>query len=137
MTVGETREALFQWFESNESFALERDYSKLVLITDTTDEEKKAGIKAALTDFVELSFVKESEYEGVTYHFLIQPFHSMEQNITLNSQTALSVSKSINNFCELINDHRDWCDCKNVSEKDILNLTSIIQMMYDKNEDLS
>lgn len=132
MTVSEARGALFGWFEKQDSFCLERDYSKLLLITDTSDEEKKAGILGALEDFIETGFVKKAEYEGVAYYILSKPFSAFDQHITINAQTAQMVSRSINNFCQVMGDKRDWCDVNNVSERDVINLTNIIHIISER-----
>ena len=134
MTISEARSALFDWFEKNESFSLERDYSKLILITDCEDQEKKAGVDCALRDFVDAEFLKVSEYEGISYFFLVKPFSSYEQDITLNAETCAAVSRSINDFCEVLDDNRDWCDPRNVREKDVFNLTNIITILCNKKD---
>ena len=135
MTLSDAREALFHWFQDHGSFSLERDASKLLLITDDGDEEKKACILAALESFMEASVVNRGSYEDTNYYFLIRPFDSMEQNIQLNAQTAVCVSRCINTFCGAIGDNRDWSDPTSITEKDIYNLTNIIDIMSLKKDD--
>tara|TARA_Y100000310_G_C20225070_1_gene597534 strand:- start:149 stop:556 length:408 start_codon:yes stop_codon:yes gene_type:complete len=135
MTLSDAREALFQWFEQSGSFSLERDASKLLLITDGGDEEKKACILATLQDFIDAGMIKRGVYEDIEYYFLIRPFEAMEQQIQLNAQTARTVSKCINNFCDILQDQRDRCDPTNVTERDVFNLTNIIEILSVKDKD--
>ena len=126
MTISDARQALFVWYDKNDSFCLERDYSKLILIHDGEDDEKKACVLGALKNFEEATLISKSEYGETEYYFLIKPFATLEQNVTLNAQTATLVSSNINQFCELINDNRDFCDPTEINEKDIYNLINII-----------
>jgi hypothetical protein len=135
MTLSDARESLFLWFERQGSFSLERDVSKLLLITDSGDEEKKACVLAALRDFTDAGMIRCGTYEDVEYYFLVRPFEAMEQNIQLNSQTARCVSTCINNFCDVLQDHRDRCDPTNITEKDVFNLTNIIEILSVKDQD--
>ena len=140
MTISDVRTALFGWYEENEAFCLEKDFFKLMLITDGTEGEKKAAILAGLEDFENASLIKSSKYEDITYYFLVKPFSALEQSVSLNAQSVLAVSTCINEFCEVIEDKRDWCDPMNITEKDVYNLTNIISIQrarLTKADDLS
>ena len=126
MTVNDARQALFSWYDKNDSFVIERDYTKLLLINEEGNEEKKACISAALGDFEKAGLVTSSTYGENEYHILIKPFSTIEQTLSLNAQTATMVSQEVNEFCRLIEDDRDVCDPTDVKEKDIYNLINII-----------
>ena len=127
MTVIDARASLFSWFESNDSFSLERDCSKLILIHDGEIEEKKACVLAALSDFITADLLSKSEYDGTEFFFLQRPFKSMDQSVSLNAVVATNVSEEVNKFCELIDDDREHCDPTSIQERDIGNLINIIR----------
>ncbi len=127
MTVIDARGSLFSWFESNDSFCLERDCSKLILIHDGEDGEKKACVLAALSEFIDADLLSKSEYGDIEFFFLKRPFASMDQTVSLNAVVAASVSEEVNNFCQLINDERDFCDPTSIRERDVGNLINIIR----------
>ena len=127
MTVIDARSSLFSWFETNDSFCLERDTSKLILIHDGEDGEKKACVLAALSDFIEADLLSKSTYGDKDFFFLKRPFSSLEQTVSLNAVVATSVSEEVNRFCTLIDDSRDYCDPTSIQERDIGNLVNIIK----------
>jgi len=129
MTIDDARNALWDWFESHDSFQLERDVSKLILIHDEGEEEKRACVRGALKDFAETALVKESVEEQTAYYILNKPIDMYEQTVSLNFVTAKQVALTVNNFCEAVGDKTDWVDRSNVQEKDIRSLIAIISLL--------
>jgi hypothetical protein len=129
MTIDDARNALWDWFETHDSFQLERDVSKLLLIHDESDEEKRACVRGALKDFAETALVKESIESQTTYYILNKPIDMYEQTVSLNFVTAKQVALTVNSFCEAIGDKTDWVDRSSVQEKDVRSLIAIINIL--------
>jgi len=128
MTILETKLKLYDWFEKNHSFEIERDAVKFLSIVEEP-EACRAAVLIALKEFVNIGFAKVETWEDKEYYILEKPLDSYEQTVTLNSQTARYVSEMINTFCEVLDDRRDVCDPLGVREKDIQNLCNIITML--------
>jgi hypothetical protein len=135
MTIDDVRNALWSWFESNDSFEIERDGSKLLLLTDGEMDEKQAGIKCALADFAESGVVKKCEHKEKTYYILTKSIDMYEQSVSLNFVTARQLALTVNNFCEVIGDKTDWVDRESVQEKDVRSLIAIINILEEKLKD--
>ena len=62
---------------------------------------------------------------------------SLEQNIKVDQETAIKVSKVINRFCDDINDHKDISDPTSIRPKDILHLALILEAWQNEKNDNS
>ena len=134
MTVLETKLKLYDWFETNDSFEIERDAVKFLSIVEEP-EACRAAVIAALKDFVKFEMCRVESWEDKEYYILEKPLDSYVQTLELNSQTAKYISEHINSFCQLLNDNRDVCDPSNVREKDVINLCNIISMLKSSPDD--
>jgi len=132
MTIDDAKSALWDWFESNDSFEIERDSSKLLLLTDGETEEKDACVIGALGDFVEMKFVKRCQYKDKEYYILEKPIEMYEQTVSINHVTAKQFALTVNNFCEAIGDKTDWVTRGNIQEKDIRSLIAIINILEER-----
>lgn len=133
MTIFDACGQLFQWFSEKNIFEMNSNFKDIFPISE--DENKdKAILKAALKDLVKMEMVVEEEVAGNTYYILRKPLDSMEQDIQVSHSLAMRISEIINRFCEKINDDRDQCDWKNITEKDITNLANIISYYYSIEE---
>lgn len=121
MTIVEAANKILEHFNRKEFFCMEEDYKNLMEISETPDEDKIAFI-LALEDLEKNDFVKSHTFNKKRIYILKKPLNSFDQNITLGGFTCNMIGKVINDFCDKIKDKRDYCDAKNINEKDIRNL---------------
>lgn len=130
MTILDASNRLFEHFSKKDSFNIETDYTNLMQISETPDEDKIAFI-LALEEMEKTEFIKSHQIGKKKIYILKKPFASYEQNIVIAGLTCNLVAKVINEFCDKIKDKRDYCDAKNITEKDIRNLMFLASMARD------
>jgi hypothetical protein len=133
MTVLEASGTLYQWFSENDSFCLEKDFLKIIPITDSPKRDR-AAILSALKDLEEAHLIAGSSHEDTEYWILRKSFASFEQSVSISADVALTVSLMINKFCDIIGDEKQTCDATNITEQDIKNLIFITNLMSNKDE---
>ena len=114
MTVFEASTALFLWFSENDSFNMKKDFSKVVLVTESPEEDK-AAVELGLKKWEEMNMVEKSG----DYWVLAKKLTAMEQTVTINSETALMISTFTSKYAELLNDTSYECDPGAIQEKDV------------------
>ena len=135
MTVFEAEIELYKWFNENHSFEISRDFPRIVLVTDSPEDDK-AAVLSALKEFEINSLVSSSRWEDKDYWVLRRPFESVPQSVNINAGSALAISSIINNFCEITGDDTDRCDPKSIREQDIANLITICTLAWqEENKD--
>jgi hypothetical protein len=120
MTILEASASLFSWFAEHDSFNMDNDFQKIVVVTESPDEDK-AAINLGLKKWEEMNMVERSG----DYWVLSRKLATMEQNITINSETALIISTFNSKYAELVKDNTYQCDPTNIQEKDIQILLSL------------
>lgn len=135
MTIVEAANKLLEHFNKSHSFSMEDDYKNLVLISENPETDKITFI-LALEDLEKVDMIKSYTLGKKKTYILKKPFQSYEQSVVLSGLTASMVAHVINNFCDKIKDKRDYCDAKNISEKDIRNLAFLAELTTNKKEDL-
>ena len=120
MTIIDATNKLFDWFSDNDSFCMADDFQKLVLVTESRERDE-SSIKLALQNLQESHLVKQ---DG-NYWILNRPFQQWEQSVGINGPVSTAISKTINDFCDLIDDQTDRCDASDLKEKDIRNIVII------------
>ena len=136
MTILEASAHLYKWFNENDSFSIEKDFIKIVTITEEPNRDKVA-FKCALKQLKKMKMIRSefSPDDHIQYWILNKSFVSYEQNVTISPDLAITISDIINKFCEATNNDTDLCDPINVEEKDIKNLIYIANMLVtDKKE---
>jgi len=130
MTITDATNQLWSWFETHDSFELERDTDLLCSMNeefDTSDPEAtKATIELALERLKEMKFIDYAKRDDKAYYVLERSFDAFEQTVSINPHTAKFVQSEINEFCDILNDKTDYCETSNISEKEIRNLINII-----------
>ena len=126
MTVLDASLKLYNWFADNDSVILDRDFQKIILISDN-EKEDRACFAAALKDLEGQGMLAREEYDGVEYWILKQSFSSFEQNIKMGAHICKAIAEEINLFCDQIGDDTDRCDVTDLAEKDIINLLFMYQ----------
>jgi formyltetrahydrofolate synthetase len=126
MTIFDATTKLFSWFRENDSFSLDEDFQKMILISEEKERDS-ACIVAALRHLESVEFIKKEKIDEQEIWLLKRPFAQFEQTVEISAETALLVAEAINRFCDLIDDKTDYCDCTCVTEKDIRNLLIVYE----------
>ena len=137
MTIIEASSRLYQWFSENDSFSLDKDFIKIITITEEPNRDKVA-FKCALKRLDEMGMIKSefSPDDHLEYWVLNKAFLTFEQNVTVSPELAITVSDIINKFCEVTGNQIDVCDPSSIEEKDIKNLIYIANILVADKEDL-
>ena len=135
MNVIEAGGILYKWFSENDSFSVEKDFMKVVPITDEPNRDR-AAMLIALGDLREAQIVSNSTVGEEEYWILKRPYESYEQTVTITPDIALTISLMINRFCEIIGDNAEACDPTNIRAEDIKNLIYISNIMMDKKKNI-
>lgn len=135
MTIVEAANKLLEHFAKNDSFSMEEDYVSLMQLSETPDQHKMA-FSLALEDLEKNDLIKCYVNGKKKTYILKKPLNSFEQNVTLGGFSCQMIGKVINDFCDKIKDKRDYCDPRNITEKDIRNLMFIASMngMQEENK---
>ena len=128
MTITDGTNFLFDWFSEHDSFELEKDFMKIISVTETPEEDRSAFL-CALDNFEQNAFVKSVEYKEVRRWILAKSYASYEQTITVGPETCHGVALIINTMCDTIGDQTDRCEATNILEKDIRNLVGLTNFM--------
>tara|TARA_R100000008_G_scaffold58206_1_gene36121 strand:- start:1129 stop:1548 length:420 start_codon:yes stop_codon:yes gene_type:complete len=128
MTVLDTCVELYKWFQNHDSLSVKKNFKDIFLISEdeTTD---KAKLIAGLKKLQEQKIITEVIVGGENIFILNQKLESLNQDITIDRNTALKIAQVINNFCDNIDDHVDVADPSNIRPKDILHITLILEAM--------
>ena len=128
MTVVDATNMLFDWFSKHDSFELEKDFMKIIPVTETPEEDRSAFL-CSLSGFEQNEFVKSVEYKEVRRWILAKPYSSYEQAVTVGPDTCAGIALIINSMCDTLGDQTDRCEVTNILEKDIRNLVGLTNYM--------
>jgi hypothetical protein len=137
MTVFESYSKLWKYFKENDSFTMDENFRDIIMITDQPSRDR-ASVQSALDDWVKseiLTVQKDYSWEESPpkdIYILKKSLDSNEQSISIHPNLAGFMMDEINGFCELIEDKTDWCDARNVSSKDVMNLLHILHFYKGK-----
>jgi len=141
MTVFEAYGKLWEFFKENDSFVLEEDFRKIVLVTENPSRDR-AAVQSDLDDWSKGSMLDRQQLavwdkelkasENKTIYVLKKPLDSNEQSVSVSASLAGYISKEINGFCELIEDKTDWSDPADVTPRDLLNVLHILNFYKEK-----
>ena len=116
---------------------MDENFRDIIMITDQPSRDR-ASVQSALDDWVKseiLTVQKDYSWEESPpkdIYILKKSLDSNEQSISIHPNLAGFMMDEINGFCELIEDKTDWCDARNVSSKDIMNLLHILHFYKGK-----
>lgn len=125
MTILDATMGLFTFFEQNHCFEMNKNFSEVVPITDSPEQDK-AAVQCALEEMEEYGVLKHNESNGTTYYVLKKSLDSNEQEVKIAPVTAVGIAKAINGFCHVIKDYKDECNPLEINEGDLQNLVFII-----------
>ncbi len=130
MTVLDASNALVVWFLENESFCIEEDFNKVVLITENKQRDL-AAVRGGLEKLVKANILAYEKIEDTEYWTLTKPIEQYEQEVEITTPIAKDIARIINDFCDAIDDQLDRCDSTSINPKDIKNLTLLCDHYKD------
>ena len=130
MTILEASGHLYQWFRENDSFSLEKDFMKIITITEEPNRDK-ATFECALKELEGMKMIQGefSPDDHLKYWILNKSFLTYEQSISISPDLSITISDIINKFCETMGNTMDVCDPTELQEKDIKNLIYICNIL--------
>tara|TARA_R110002110_G_scaffold25800_1_gene95352 strand:+ start:130 stop:597 length:468 start_codon:yes stop_codon:yes gene_type:complete len=131
MTVQDSSNYLFEWFEKHDSFEMTKDLKNMIPIMEN-QEADTVSVRLALESLEEAGLIASKEYADKKYYILSKPVDAFQQSIEVGPYIAKFISHEINEFCLLIDDKTDSCQTSSISEKDIKNLVHIAQFYKQK-----
>lgn len=116
---------LYRWFQTNNSFQVERDLKNVILISENESEDR-AGLKCAADLLAGEKFCQKSkdDKENIDYYFIYSTVNN--QNVNISPKTCSQISGLLNKYLPL-------CDIPyrsnetEIKEIDILYLLKLIQ----------
>lgn len=128
MTTIEASIKLFDWFSQSDYFNYPKDCQKLLGVYE--NDYDFLPIKTALSNLQDSKIISSEPDKGNLIYFLNKKLNQVEQTVELNYSVALDVANTINWFCtEIAKDESAVCDPSSISQKDIYNLTYIINFL--------
>ena len=135
MTTIEASIKLFDWFHNSDYFNYPKDCQKLLGVFE--NDYDLLPIKTALSNLKDSKMISgEEDKFGNFIYFLNKKLNQVEQTVELNYSVALDVAKAINWFCtEVAKDESAMCDPSSITQKDVYNLTYIINFLKTLDKD--
>jgi hypothetical protein len=131
MNILDSSLKLYEWFDSNDSFCLEEDFLKLVLVSGDPERDKAAMLlalgnleKYEIIQSREVEFKKEKRRVWV----IERPLETLPQKVDIDYSLALSIAHVSNDAAEKYNVKESVCDAGNITAdnlKDLLVLAGI------------
>lgn len=126
MTILDASNSLVVWFLENQSFCIEEDFNKIVLITENKPRDL-AAIRGGLEKLVKANILAYEKIEEKEYWTLTKPIEQYEQDVEIGASIAKDIAEIINDFCDVIEDQLDRCDSTSINTKDIKNLVLLCE----------
>ena len=131
MNISDCSDKLLAWFRENKAvFTMKKSSEILDPIVEDT-EERDAVVRGALDSLEEYKLIKKVTHENRDLWVLEKRIEAYKQTVELNETLCMAISNEINEFCDMINDHSDYCQSTDIKEKDIKNL--LIMYSHFKN----
>jgi hypothetical protein len=131
-TIVEYVVLLLNYFENNSIFELS-NYRELIGITDKDPDQEKTMVLLALQELEKNDIVRSLVNKKNQIWALFKPLSSVNQNLDIGYSLAAKIAETINHYCYEFKTTTDFCDPKNIKEKDILNLLVVINYLRTKN----
>jgi hypothetical protein len=131
-TIVEYVVLLLNYFENNSIFELS-NYRQLLGITDKDPDQEKTMVLLALQELEKNDVIRSLVNKKNQIWALFKPLSSVNQNLDIGYSLASKIAETINYYCHEFKTMTDFCDPKNIKEKDILNLLVVINYLRTKN----
>lgn len=127
-SLSEVMRLVIGFLYDNSQLNIETDTVKIFSLSDNLDMEKRL-VKVAADRLVQEKVLHKLDEEG--NYILEKPLAQVTQNIQIDYNTAINISRVINTICHDIGDEKNLADPLNIQEIDLLNLLNIIDN-YEK-----
>lgn len=139
-TIFNAKHALYSYFLQEDSFR--ESQVDLVQFECEDKEVKLAIVKRALQELCESKIVLECQIKGKkndleTIWALTKPLALYEQSPVISLDSAIAISKVINNYCSNHKLDSELCDCSSIKECDIVKLLVIIESLSKQDKKTS
>ena len=139
MNVLESSLKLYEWFSSNDSFCLEQDFLKLVIVSG--DEERdKASILCALKNLEKYEIIQSQEVDYKKQKrrvwVLERPLERMPQKVEIDYELAITIAHVVNDAAEKYNVKESVCDAGNITANNIKDLIVLAGINLKSEEEL-
>ena len=127
MNILESSLKLYEWFNLNDSFCLEEDFIKLMVVSDDEDRDK-ASLLCSLSNLEKYEVIQSQETKNKKIWIVERPLESMPQKIDIDYSLALSIAHVINEAAEKYRVKESVCDTGNITAdnlKDLIVLAGI------------
>lgn len=130
MTVLEACNHLINWFSTNESFDLNKDFKSLLIVTDDK-EVVVASLKEALKELANGDIVAKAEIKNREVWILKKDLGSYEQSVKIEGVASLEIAKIVNRACDMTDSAEEYCNPISIVPRDINNLIFICQKLFN------
>lgn len=137
MTIIEANNLLIDFFCLNDTFELDRDFKKVVLITEN-EEQDKAILATALGTLEAEGIVMKASLPSLstkklnkTFWVLVKPFNTISQTVQISATTGSNLAKILNAALQGSASDAELCNSCKVTERDINNLL-LLCLTYSK-----
>lgn len=137
MTIIEANNLLIDFFCENDAFELDRDFKKVILITEN-EEQDKAILAAALATLEAENIVIKASTPSLSteklnkiFWVLVRPFNTISQTLQISAATGNNLSKILNAALQGASSDSELCNPCKVTERDINNLL-LLCLTYSK-----
>jgi hypothetical protein len=127
MTILDATTHLFEWFKTHDCFE-EQNIKDIILVSDTPERDKAAFL-CALNDLTENLVLGVTEVGERKIWVVKKALEAYDQSVDVSYPLALEIANCLNHMCDVLNDYTDQCDPRNLSTKDIMNLTFVCKTL--------
>ena len=139
MNILESSLKLYDWFNLNDSFCLEEDFIKLIIVSDN-EERDKASLLSALNNLEKYEIIQSQEIncneEIKKIWTLESPLESVPQKIEIDYALAMSIAHVINEAAEKFRVKESVCDAGNITADNLKDLVVLGGMNIKSEEEL-
>ena len=139
MNILDSTLKLYEWFNSNDSFCLEEDFLKLVVVSEEPERDR-ASVLSALDHLEKYEIIQSQEVEFKKEKRRVwvieRPLESMSQKIDIDYTTALSIAHVINGAAEKYQVRESLCDAGNITIDNLKDLAVLAGINLGSEEEL-
>tara|TARA_Y100001963_G_C6748228_1_gene432703 strand:- start:158 stop:589 length:432 start_codon:yes stop_codon:yes gene_type:complete len=139
MDVLQSSLKLYEWFDSNDSFCLEEDFIKLILVSDNPERDK-ASVLCALNNLEKYEIIQSKDVafkkEIKKVWTIERPLESIPQKIEVDFSLALTIAKVINEAAVKFRVKESVCDPANITNQNLKDLIILASMTTNPEDEL-
>jgi hypothetical protein len=134
MNVLESSIKLYEWFNLNDSFCLEEDFIKLMIISDNETRDK-ASLLCALNSLEKYEIIQSEEVDNKKVWIIERPLESLPQKIEIDYATAILIAKIVNEAAQKYKVKDSICEVGNITPENIKDLVVLAGVHFPDQSD--